>query len=102
LDEISAVRQRFDVKSEMLTGFPYSLAHLEIMGKTLAWLIQPPEPRKGLITDLDDTLWQGIPGEVGAEGVFWDLEHEAQMRGLYQQTLGSLAESETLIAAFST
>jgi hypothetical protein len=33
------------------------------------------------VTDLDDTVWRGILGEVGADGVAWDLDHGAQHHG---------------------
>ena len=61
----------------------------------------PPPPRKGLITDLDDTFWRGIVGDVGAEGVCWDLDHHAQPHGLYQQLLKALAEAGVLIGVAS-
>ena len=36
----------------------------------LASLVVPPNPvKKGLITDLDDTLWAGILGEDGIDGI---------------------------------
>ncbi|MGH9453110.1 MAG: HAD-IIIC family phosphatase, partial [Terriglobia bacterium] len=60
-----------------------------------------PAPKKGLITDLDDTLWKGILGEVNVEGLAWDLDQHAQSHGLYQQVLASLAEAGILIAIAS-
>src|SRR5207248_5272741 len=60
-----------------------------------------PCPKKGLITDLDDTLWRGILGEVGVEGVGWDLERRAHMHGLYQQYLAALARRGVLVAVVS-
>ena len=61
----------------------------------------PPAPKKGLITDLDDTLWSGILGEVGVDGIAWDLDHKAQAHGVYQEVLTALAESGILVAAVS-
>src|SRR5262249_38332555 len=60
-----------------------------------------PAPKKGLITDLDDTLWRGVLGEAGVRGITWDLDHHSLIHGLYQQLLGSLAEAGSLIAAAS-
>ncbi len=101
LEEESPSRERRDVKSELTTGFPYRLAHASTVAGFLAQLISAPTPKKGLITDLDDTLWRGILGEVGVGGITWDLDHHSLIHGLYQQLLGSLAETGVLIAAAS-
>src|SRR5476651_1321213 len=61
----------------------------------------PPVRAKGLITDLDDTLWQGILGDAGAAGVAWSLDAHAQPHALYQELLASLAEAGILIAVAS-
>jgi FkbH-like protein len=58
-------------------------------------------PLKGVITDLDDTLWRGLAGEVGPENVSWDLDHGSQPHALYQQLLASLAANGTLVAIAS-
>lgn len=101
LDRFSAAPGRFLTKSQFIAGLPYAIPHAEAVGRILAMLIQPPPPKKGLITDLDDTLWKGIAGEVGAEGVCWDLASHAQPHGLYQQLLASLATQGVLISAAS-
>jgi FkbH-like protein len=99
--EDSPVDRRLDLKSEFSTGLPYTLTHADQVGQALARLIQRPAPKKGLITDLDDTLWKGIVGEVDAEGVSWDLASHSQLHGLYQQLLRALAASGVLIGVAS-
>lgn len=101
LDELSAPARRLDVKSEIVTGFPYTLEHASALAESLARLIDDRAPRKGLITDLDDTLWAGIVGEDGVSGISWDLEHHTHMHGLYQQFLASLAGAGVLVAVAS-
>ena len=101
LEDESPSRERRDVKSELTTGFPYRLTHASTVACFLAQLISAPTPKKGLITDLDNTLWRGILGEVGVGGIAWDLDHHSLIHGLYQQLLGSLAETGVLIAAAS-
>ena len=101
LDELSPLGKRFDLRTEITQGFPYRTFHASVIGGLLAELICRHEPKKGLITDLDDTLWAGILGEVGVEGVHWHLEEHAQLHGLYQQFLASLASAGILIAAAS-
>ncbi len=100
IDALSSSR-RLDVNAELSAGFPYSLPHASVLAELLAGLIRNSSPKKGLITDLDDTLWRGILGEVGVQGISWDLDHHSQMHGLYQQLLHSLAASGTLIAVAS-
>jgi FkbH-like protein len=101
LDRLSPPARRFDVRSELSTGFPYSNGHADALAALASQLLRNPLPKKGLITDLDDTLWKGILGEVGVEGIAWELDGHAQMHGLYQQLLASLAGSGVLLAAAS-
>ena len=101
LDEISPPATRFDIRSEILAGFPYQLSHATALAEVLADLIRTPIPKKGLITDLDDTLWSGILGENGVDGISWHLDHKTHIHGLYQQFLASLASAGVLTAVAS-
>jgi len=101
LDLLSPLAERFDAKSDVLTGFPYRLSHASILAGLLARLVRNPTPKKGLITDLDDTVWKGILGELGFEGVTWDLDNHSQMHGVYQQFLHALSGAGILIAVAS-
>ena len=92
---------RFDLKSDLYTGLPYTMRHAERLASQLAQALLPPPPKKGIISDLDDTLWNGIVGEVGPDAVTWDLASHSQLHGLYQKLLGSLADSGTLIGVAS-
>jgi FkbH-like protein len=101
VDSLSSLSHRFDAKSELISGFPYKLSHASTLARLLAVLVQSPPPKKGLITDLDDTLWSGILGEVGAAGIAWDLSNQSHMHGAYQRLLHALSESGVLIAVAS-
>lgn len=101
LDSISPPELRYDIRSDLHTGFPYTMAHADALGHAFAGLINAPAPKKGLITDLDDTLWAGLVGEVGYENVSWDLTSHSQLHGLYQQLLYALADQGVLIAIAS-
>lgn len=92
---------RRDLKMELLAGFPYTLAHADGVAELCVHCLFPEAPRKGLITDLDHTLWKGILGEVGTDGVAWSLEAKSQEHALYQQMLASLADSGVLVAIAS-
>jgi FkbH-like protein len=101
LDECSPALTRYDVRSELAAGFSYKLPHASTVAELLAVLSQNRIPKKGLITDLDDTLWSGILGEVGTEGISWHLDRHSHMHGIYQQFLESLASAGVLIAVAS-
>ena len=92
---------RHDVKMELHAGFPYAIAHAAAIAELAVECLFPPVPKKGLISDLDETLWSGILGDVGVAGLSWCLESHSQPHSLYQQLLGSLAESGVLVAIAS-
>ena len=92
---------RHDAKLDLHAGFPYSVAHADAVADLCVECLFPAAPKKGLITDLDETLWKGILGDAGPGGVSWSLEDHAQPHALYQQLLASLAEAGVLIAVAS-
>lgn len=91
----------FDFKGQLMAGLPYSMDHADRLALSFAQLLVPPSPKKGLITDLDNTLWSGIAGEIGPESVSWDLDSKTQPHALYQQLLRALADQGVLIAVAS-
>lgn len=91
----------FDARMELLAGFPYTVPFADALASSLVDVLYQPGPKKGLITDLDETLWSGIVGEVGVEGVSWSQERHAQIHGLYQQMLGHLAGCGVLLGVCS-
>lgn len=101
LDSRSAPADRFDIKSEILTGFPYNASHADHLAECMVSLLRRPEPKKGLITDLDDTLWLGIVGDIGVDAVCWGIDQTGAIHGLYQQFVASLASAGTLVAVAS-
>ena len=101
LDVVSPPGERYDFRSDLNAGFPYSLKHSDSLAQTIAHLLTLPSPKKGLISDLDDTMWRGIVGEEGPAGVAWDLAGHAQIHGLYQQMLQALADQGVLIGIAS-
>jgi FkbH-like protein len=101
LAAVSPSAARYDVKSDLGNGFPYTLGHASALGELLACLIENRMPMKGLITDLDDTLWSGIVGDDGVDAVSWNLDGHSQMHGVYQQLLSSLAAAGVLVGVAS-
>jgi FkbH-like protein len=101
LDFASPVPARYDVKSDMVAGFPYSLAHADAVAEAAVRLLLPRPLKKGIITDLDDTLWRGILGEDGVSGVSWELDRNSHMHAAYQRLLCSLSQAGVLVGVAS-
>ena len=101
LARVSPGPSRLDVLMELKAGFPYTSAHASAVASQVVKLLFPPSPMKGLITDLDETLWSGIVGEVGVRGVSWSLAEHTAIHGLYQQMLGHLSELGVLLSIAS-
>jgi len=101
LDELSAPGTRLDIKMALASGFPYTLSHADLLARLIIDLAYPVAPKKGLITDLDDTVWKGILGEVGVHGVKWDLAGHSRPHGVYQKMLAALADNGVLIGVAS-
>jgi FkbH-like protein len=97
-----APAERYDLRADFRFGIPYSIAYLDALSEAFARLAVPLNlPLKGLITDLDDTVWRGLVGEVGAESVSWSLEKRSHAHALYQQQLRALEQSGILLAIAS-
>lgn len=91
----------YELRTHLLNGFPYVTAHADLLAASLAGLLLPPAPAKGLITDLDNTVWAGIVGDDGPSNVHWSLEKHARVHGLYQQLLAGLAAQGVLVGVAS-
>jgi FkbH-like protein len=101
LGEHSPQSARHDAEADLRFGFPYTVPHAGALAEGLTRLVLPRTPKKGLITDLDDTLWHGLVGESGPDEISWDLATNQQLHGLYQALLQALADSGVLIAIAS-
>ena len=92
---------RLDLRTTFATGFPYQMTYAQELGRNLAQAIYPPAPLRGLITDLDNTMWRGIAGEDGPEAVSWQVDDRGAAHGLYQTLLQYLSENGVLVAIAS-
>jgi FkbH-like protein len=101
LEQRSPTSSRRAVASELAADIPYEISHSAALADLLVETALPPTPLKGLITDLDDTLWRGLVGEVGADAVSWDIENNSHIHAIYQRVLGSLAEQGVLLGIAS-
>ena len=93
--------RRLDLNQLLTSGLPFTTEACSALAKEIVSLMRPPEPLRGLVTDLDNTFWRGIVGEDGVEGIRWDLDGKAQRHGLYQRLLAVLADAGVLLAVAS-
>jgi FkbH-like protein len=101
LNEFSPPGSRFDLKSDLLIGFPYTLSHADRLASAFSLQLVPRQPLKGVITDLDNTLWSGLVGEGTADDVRWDPATRYYLHGLYQKLLAALSEEGILVGIAS-
>jgi FkbH-like protein len=101
IGEIAYGSSGYDIRTHLNSGFPYTISYGDILAATIATLLLPPAPAKGLVTDLDNTLWSGIVGDDGPANVHWSLEKHTRIHGIYQQFLAGLAAQGVLLAAVS-
>ncbi|HET6338593.1 MAG TPA: HAD-IIIC family phosphatase [Polyangiales bacterium] len=101
LERLSPPSQRHDPRMELAVGFPYRLPHASALAELIVTLLFPPAPKKALITDLDDTLWKGLVGEIGADKVTWTHADGSQLHGMYQLVLRQLADMGVLLGVAS-
>ena len=92
---------RVSFKSLLTAGYPYSLEETDQLAELVCAHMTTRPAMKGIITDLDNTLWRGILGDDGVDGVSWNQDQGSQNHGLYQQLLGVLAEQGILVAISS-
>jgi FkbH-like protein len=91
----------YDPRAHIEVGFPLPNSYSDVLAARVAALLIPATPKKGLITDLDNTLWKGIVGDDGAGSLRWSLEDKARAHGLFQQFLAGLHGQGVLLAIAS-
>ena len=102
LAEQSPAAGRLDLKSDLYTGLPYTIEHADRLASQLALALVPP------VSEERDHL---RPGRYAVErnrgrsgpgrGYAGTSQSHAQLHGLYQKLLASLADSGTLIGIAS-
>ncbi|MDP9117169.1 MAG: HAD-IIIC family phosphatase [Actinomycetota bacterium] len=90
-----------DVAGDLRYGMPHARELASRLARDAITALLPTPPKKGLVTDLDDTLWRGLVGEVGPNEVTWNLDAGSQIHAIYQETLAGLAHDGVLLAISS-
>jgi FkbH-like protein len=87
-----------DPLRDKIGHIPYTDAYFHVLGTVVmrhAWQ-RIAAPRKVVVVDCDNTLWRGVVGEVGAEGLEFGEEH---LR--LQDTLAELSRNGVVICLCS-
>jgi FkbH-like protein len=101
---LSAIpRQQWsDVVQHFRSGWPYSCDATDILAAAALDSIHGRfEPKKVLITDLDNTLWAGIVGEAGVDDISWEPQEATFRHLVYQKHLARYAAAGTVVCACS-
>ena len=80
LIDLHALKVDFDPRNDSVSNFPFSGPAAVAIARHLALDLLPPlagERIKGVILDLDDTLWRGVLGEEGPQGIVIGEGHRA-------------------------
>lgn len=102
IEEIGIERARDDA-SEMLSRAPYSPRAWQELGIALARQIRGRRraPAKAIAIDCDNTLWGGVVGEVGMDGIEIGPDGPGRAFQLFQMQLKRLKERGVLLAVVS-
>lgn len=93
----------FSLGTYLASGCPVGGAELGTVAEAVVARVleTPSQPAKVLITDLDNTLWGGIVGDDGVEGLHYGPEGTGYTHFVYQTYLARLRREGVLLAAVS-
>ena len=93
----------FSLATYFESGNPLTSRYLSETASALVRtaLTARPEPKKVLVTDLDNTLWHGVIGEDGVDGIAYGPEGKGYPFFAYQSLLKRLRHEGTVLAAVS-
>jgi FkbH-like protein len=96
--ENQSVRNSFNLNSLYRTSWPYSLDATQSIAEALFSITIKKSSKKILITDLDNTFWGGVVGDVGIDGIKWEEDSASYKHSIYQKLLKKLSNQGVLIA----
>ena len=96
-------REAFSLSGYFLNGCPVSGASIGSVAEAVVDLAREelPQPKKVLVTDLDNVLWSGGIGEEGLEGIAFEQQGRGYPHFIYQGLLRRLRGEGALLAAVS-
>jgi FkbH-like protein len=97
----------FSLRSYLASGLPIDNSQIGAVASLIVSAITDTigstdsPAAKVLVTDLDNTLWSGIIGDDGVEGIAYRPEGKGYRHFIYQTALRRLRESGVLLAVVS-
>ena len=93
----------FGLATYLSNGCSIGSAHLATVALTIVetLLRSAPASAKVLVTDLDFTLWSGVIGDDGPDGIAYSAEGKGYRHFVYQTMLKRLQQDGVLLAAVS-
>lgn len=103
LEAVPVPREAFSLASYFASGCPVGGAWLgQVADLALDTVTAAaPEPKKVLVTDLDDTLWAGVIADEGPDGIGFTPDGAGYRHYVYQTLLARLRREGVLLAAVS-
>jgi FkbH-like protein len=98
-----APAEAFSLEIYLASGCPVGGRQLGSIAETVVAkaLEMPVEPRKVLVSDLDNVLWGGVIAEDTVDGIHCEPEGLGYRHFVYQTMLKRLVQQGTLVAAVS-
>lgn len=93
----------FSLSGYLNSGQPVATKDVDAVAREVVRLasLDDPKSAKVLITDLDHTLWHGIIGDEGIEGIHYRPEGKGFRHFIFQTLLRRLKNNGVLLAAVS-
>lgn len=90
----------FDPRMYLMARNPFAVDFLPHLGRTFAGIVAAAvvPPRKCVVVDCDNTLWGGVLGEAGPEGVAIGTDYPGEAYREFQQFLAGLRRRGFLLA----
>jgi predicted enzyme involved in methoxymalonyl-ACP biosynthesis len=87
VDRLYPIAQRLDAEADRMGAVPYTRSYFAALGTAVARQIAALSlpPYKVIAVDCDNTLWSGICGEDGPEGIVLDAPRLALYELLVRQ-----------------
>jgi FkbH-like protein len=90
--------QELNFRDWLSSGCPLTVDDSDTVAASIMAAIHRQPRRKCLVVDLDDTLWHGIIGEVGAEGIHCGDHGRGYPFFVFQKFIAKLRREGVLIA----
>jgi FkbH-like protein len=96
-------RENFSLPGYLASGCPVGGALIGSVAEAIVELAREPrpQPKKVLVTDLDDVMWSGGIAEDGLQGIAFEQHGRGYPHFIYQGLLRRLRRQGTLLAAVS-